>query len=708
MSSRSTRARRTKKTRAPLFIVLGIVFACFSLCVAGVVGLIKSSDKWLAELPDYASITDFNIAGPTTILADDGETVLAELYLEYRIPVTRDQVSPYVFDATVDTEDVRFYDHEGVDLQGILRAIFVNLGSGGAAEGASTITQQLVRNTLLVDEMTEKTIKRKVREAYLATEIEKIYSKDDILMMYLNSVNYGDGVYGIQAAAQHYFSKDARDLTLGEASLLAGVPQSPARLNPVANYDAAVARRQTVLRRMLTNGSITQEQFDEANAEPVELNIADSPSSGVEQEPYFVDYVRSFLSDTYSNSELLKGGLTIKTTLNMKCQRAAENACDSALASQPDDVQCALASVDPDTGYIVAMYGGKDYEESQFNLATQASRQCGSSFKTFTLTAAVEEGISPDENFDGSSPMKITDNWTVSNDSGENYKTVSLAQATRLSLNTVYAQLIHDIGPDKVVDVAHRMGIKSDLEAVDSLTLGTQGVNPLEMASAYGTLATGGVHHEPICVTEIIDSNGNVVYTAKDNSSQALDEDVSKTVTDVLKGDIISGTGTRARLASGQIAAGKTGTTQNYRDGYFVGYTPQLSTAVWVGTLEERQVYWNGGALYGGSACCPIWKSYTDAALAGEQLEYFPGDTASTSYNYYSGSGSQYTPNSNETGGYTYNNYGNNYNSYGNNYNSYGNDSTSSNRSTNGNRSTGDYDDDDDEGTGTQRQGNGQ
>lgn len=650
MSSRATRIKRTKKTRSPMFVILAVVLSCFGLLVAGVIGLVQESDSWLSDLPDYSDITDFNIAGPTKIYASDGTTMLAELYLEYRIPIDSSQVSSYVFKATVDTEDVRFYEHNGIDLQGIGRALLVNLGSGGTSEGASTITQQLVRNTLLLDEMTDKTLKRKVREAYLATEIEKIYSKDEILMMYLNSVNYGDGVYGIQAASRHYFSKDASELTLSESAMLAGIPQSPTRLNPVNNYDAAISRRDTVLDRMFSNGDITQQECNDAKAETITLNLEDAPSSGVIQEPYFVDYVKSFLSESYSSKEIFKGGLSVYTTLDMTKQKAAEDACAQALSGQSSDVEVALASVDPDTGYIVAMYGGHDYNADQFNLATQASRQCGSSFKTFTLTAAVEQGISPDDTYSGKSPMQITSSWTVKNDNNESYGNVTLAQATRLSLNTVYAQVIHQIGADKVIDVAHRMGIESDLESVESVTLGTQGVNPLEMASAYGTLATGGIHHDTVCVTKILDSSGKTIYTDPQTSTRALSEDTAKTVTDVLKTDITNGTASLAQLSTRQEAAGKTGTTQNYRDGYFVGYTPQLSTSIWIGTRQEREITYNGSSLYGGSDCCPVWKNYTDAALSGSKIEYFPGESSSSSgSSYSSGSGSQYSASGNET-----------------------------------------------------------
>ncbi|MBQ6454410.1 MAG: transglycosylase domain-containing protein, partial [Coriobacteriales bacterium] len=513
MSSRASRVQRRKKTHSILFSLGFFATAFIFVCTVGVIGVVKLCDSWLVDLPDYSSADAFNLAEPTKIYAADGETLLAALYLENREPVSYDEVSPYVFQATVCTEDERFYKHHGVDYRGIIRAFWNNMRSGATSEGASTITQQFIRNTILIDEMNDITLRRKVREAYLAIQVERMYSKEDILMMYLNTINYGDGAYGIQAASQNYFSKDASDLTLSEAALLAGLPQAPSRLNPFNNYEAAIARRNTVLRRMLRNEAITQEQYDEALAETIVLEKKDMGNNGVFQQPYFVDFVKRQLLEDYTVNEIFKGGWTVYTTLDMNLQAAAEWSCYRALEGQADDLEVALCSVDPDTGYIVAMFGGKDYYSDQYNLATQAHRQCGSSFKMFTLTCAVEEGMSPGTMFNGSSPMTIN-GWTVANASSGNYGSISLEAATWYSLNTVYAQLIDQLGPSKVVDVAHRMGITSPLGNHDAITLGTEGVTCLEMASAFGTLATGGTHVEPICITKIVDRNGNVIYEA--------------------------------------------------------------------------------------------------------------------------------------------------------------------------------------------------
>ena len=621
MTTRAQRKKRTKHTRATLFSVIFILLAIAGIAVAGAIGVYHLCQEWEQDLPPVNDLESYSANTTTRIYASDGTTLLAELKLENREPVEQDQISQYVFDATVATEDERFYEHNGVDLYGIGRALITNLTTGGVSEGASTITQQLVRNTVLSDEMSEVSLRRKVREAKLAIEAEKIYSKDEILTMYCNTVNYGDGCYGIEAASQDYFGVSAKDLTLSQAALIAGIPNSPTRYNPRTNLDASIQRRNTVLDRMLSNGYITQEEHDAAQNEDVVLaEKVETPTNGIYQQPYFVDYVKKQLQNNYSTQEIFKGGLTVYTTLDMNCQSAAEEACNSSLEGEDEDLECALLSIEPSTGHIVAMYGGKDYYTDQYNLATQAHRQCGSSFKGITLATALEDGVSPDTVYNGNSPLQITGDWVVENDGGQSAGNVTLERATNMSLNTVYAALAVQLGPDKIVDMAHRLGITTSLESVPSITLGTQGVTCLEMANAYGTFANDGTHVDPVCITKILDRDGNVIYEENPTKTQAITPEIAYATTQVLEGDIYRGTATNAILSSGQIAAGKTGTTQDYRDAYFVGYTPQLSTAVWVGTRTERTyITMNGSLIYGSTACCPIWKKYMDAAL-----EFYP------------------------------------------------------------------------------------
>lgn len=620
MTARTRTARKSAKPRIGKFILLGILIFLVSLAIALASAGFALARSWLSDLPDYTDSDAYLLAEPTTVLDADGN-VIAEFYLENRTPISIDQVSEYVIEATIDTEDVRFYQHNGVDLQGILRAILVTLTGG--SEGASTITQQVVRNTVLKDERFERTLSRKVREAYIAVQLEKMYTKDEILMMYLNTIYYGAGCYGIEAAAETYFGKTAAELTLAEAATLAGLPQSPTSYDPTRNPEVALERRNIVLGRMLSAGDITQEQYDEAVASQLEIHYTPRESSGAYEYPYFVDYVKTQLSSMFSTDIIFKGGLTVYTTIDPEIQQCAQDAVDSVIGLATDDLEAALVAIDPDTGYIKAMIGGKDYNTDQFNLATQARRQPGSSFKTFTLTAAIQAGMSPDIVINCNSGIQVGD-WVVNNIGNGNWGYLTLRQATYWSSNSGYAQVIHEITPAAVIEVAHAMGITSELEEYDSLTLGVDGCSVLEMASAYGTLATGGVHHEATAIIEVDDRNGNPLYTASTEGTQAITPEVAHAVTEVLEGVVTYGTGTEAQLTVDQPVAGKTGTTDDNRDLWFVGYTPQLSTAVWVGYRTEREIYYLGSAGSTHTLPNPIFSRFMSAALEGVEREEFP------------------------------------------------------------------------------------
>ena len=611
MATRYRDRRPRAKTNGGKFLGLGLFLGVVLIVVSAGFGVVNLADRWLSDIPDYTSKDAFAVAMPSKVYSADG-VVLAEFATENRIPTTIDKVSSYVIRGTIDTEDIRFYEHNGVDIQGIGRAVFSVLG--GRSEGASTITQQLVRNTVLLDEMTDYTIKRKVREAFLALKVEEIYSKDEILMMYLNTINYGDGAYGIEAAAQHYFSKSAADLTLAEAALLVAIPQSPTNLNPVYNPNDATARRNLVLNRMLTAGDITQEEYDAARAEELTLNVTEWPSHGIYAYPYFTSYVRAQLSNQFSDAEIFRGGLTVETTLDTRLQDAAESACNSALENQNEELEYSLTCVDPDNGHVLAMVGGRDYYTDQFNLATQARRQAGSSFKTFTLVTAISQGVSPQMTIDSSSPAQITKSWKVSNSEGTGYGQMGLAQATWLSVNTVYARLAHELGADPIVQTCVDMGITSPLEPVESICLGTEGVCTMEMANAYATLANGGTRHDAIVITRVTDSTGAVLYEAPDSSYEAISPEVAYATTEVLQGVVNGGTGWRARLYNGQTSAGKTGTSEHNRDNWYCGYTPDLACAIWLGSRTETSIRYNGSSGYGGTTCAPVWRSFISDA----------------------------------------------------------------------------------------------
>ncbi len=627
MSSRAMKSRQgTKKTntRAVILMVLAIIL---SVIIAGVIAVTTLVNSWLRDLPDYTNLDEFGYAMPTVVYASDGTTVLAEFLLEQREPVTLDQINDYVKKGTVATEDERFYEHDGVDIIGVGRALINNL-SGGAIEGASTITQQFVRNTIMQSEMKDITFERKVREMYIAREVEKIYDKDEILLMYLNTINYGSGAYGIQAAAKRYFSKNAIDLTLNEAATLIGIPQSPTYNNPVDNPDQCLARRNVVLDRMVKNGVVTQEEADAAKAEPITLNETVPSTTGIISNPYFTSYVRNQLTDpdgryAYSATEIFKGGLSVYTTIDLKLQADAEAAAANKEAEAGSGYEVSMVAIDPDNGYIKAMVGGKDYNATQVNMATGeggTGRQAGSSFKTFTLVTAIEAGINPETMIDASTTVEYP-GWTVSNINHANYGTRSIASAFAVSSNTAFARLCMSVGPENVAEMAHRLGIDSDLPQTGSVTLGTGSVTPLEMAEAYATIANGGTHYEPECITKIVDSKGNtIVDNSVPEGERVISTEVAAAALQVMKGVITGGTGTAAALWNGQEAAGKTGTSDDYMDSWFCGVTPQLSVAIWLGDRNDYSI----ARPVNGTTAASTFRDFMMRALEGQPIEYLP------------------------------------------------------------------------------------
>ncbi|MCL2888947.1 MAG: transglycosylase domain-containing protein [Eggerthellaceae bacterium] len=614
---KNRRKQRQKKSHGVSWALIISFIAVIVIAYGTVQGVIGIVNSWLEDLPSVEDSDAFSYARKTRIYAKDTTTLLAELYLENREPISIDQAGFYVLRGTVDVEDERFYEHNGVDPMGIARALYVNL-TGGAIEGASTITQQFVRATLMTpEEANEISVKRKVREAQLAMNLEQIYTKDEILMMYLNTINYGDGCWGIEAAARNYFQKSSKDLSLTEAAALVGIPQSPNYLNPKENPSACLDRRNHVLSRMLVNGDISQEEYDEAVQQPLGLNPApDTSSDGILLYPYFTSYVRDLLLQNFSRTEVFKGGMTVYTTIDPYFQYLAEWAAEEQYAVMASDLEVSLVAFDPNTGYILAMVGGRDFYEDQFNLATQAQRHAGSSFKTFTLTAAIESGISPETKIDTSSPVTFR-GWRVENYGGWSGGIMTIREATAISSNTAYARLVQEVTSNKVYEMARRLGIMSkDSEAVspdesfvaDAITLGAYGVNTLEMANAYATLATGGIHRDPVAITLITDRLGNTLFEHVDNPHQAISPQVAYAVTRVLQTVFTSGTAGGYGLSSGQPCAGKTGTSEAWRDSWLVGYTPQLSCAVWIGARQER-------TMPQSLNCTRVWNNFMTWAM---------------------------------------------------------------------------------------------
>lgn len=595
-----------------------VVVASLLASGTGVAVAVGMAGSWLDDLPDITDPSVFNVAQTTKIYSADG-VLLANLYLENRQVVPLEQISPHLLQAVVAVEDERFYQHEGVDYIGLARAMVTNITTD-RTEGASTLTQQFIRNTILAEERFEISYKRKAREAWLALQLEKDHSKDEILAMYLNTVYYGEGAYGAEAASMTFFSKHASDLTIGEAALLAGLPQAPSRLTPYDNPDGAVARRQWVLSKMYEQGYITTAEYEGAKVE--DLNLQRSPEldeQGVYKAPYFVAHVKKLLQDEYGTSLVFKGGLTVYTTLDTKLQTYAEEAARSTL-DRADDPDNALVAIEPDTGYIKALVGGRDWNSNKFNFATQARRQPGSSFKVFTLVTALEEGMPPRRMLNSASPALIPTQggpvWKVGNaEGGGGRGYITLQSATVGSVNTAFARLIAEIGAEKVVLTARRMGIESDVKPYLSITLGSQEVTPLEMASAFGTLAADGKHYPHTAITKILDADGATVFEAIPEGEQAISHSIAYAATQILKG-VISG-GTARRAAIGRPAAGKTGTTQDYRDAWFVGYTPDLVCSVWMGYTPERPMRSvHGRRVFGGTFPAEIWQKFMSKAHA--------------------------------------------------------------------------------------------
>jgi penicillin-binding protein 1A len=629
MSSRlrKEQGKKGKRTVIRVLAIMATVFTLLCIVLAGVAYAFVQNA--LKGLPDLNDPNAFELAQPTKIYSADGK-LLANFYLENRELVPLSSVSLHLQNAVVAVEDERFYQHQGVDTVGIARAIWIDLTTGSTKEGASTITQQYIRNTILSQERYDITVERKIREMYLAWEFEKRHTKDEVLGAYLNTVYFGDGAYGAEAAALEYFGKHASELTVGEAALLAGLPQSPIRLNPYYNMEGALARQRWVLGRMVANNYITQSEATAAEEATVTLKKTVDPSQGIYDCAYFVSYVRKQLLQQYTDTLVFKGGLQVYTTIDTKLQRAAERAVKAVLPYKKDP-DAALVSIDPGNGHIVAMYGGRDYTKDRYNTATQGRRQAGSSFKMFVLVTALEKGIPPRRMFNASSPAVLPGHppWRVNNSEGSGRGYITLSAATRSSVNVVFARLIVELGPEEVAQTAKRMGITSPVPSLPSIALGTAPVSPLEMASAYGTLANNGVHLLPTAITRILDSSGATIFEYKPAGDKVLTPQIAWAATQQLMGVVSGGTGTRARLP-GREVAGKTGTAQNYQDAWFVGYTPQLVTAVWIGysegSIPMRNVH--GQRAFGGTFCAPIWHRFMSSALAGKPSVRFRREAA--------------------------------------------------------------------------------
>ncbi len=610
-------------------LVLAVMLGIVGLSAAGYVLSVAAS------APALESLKPIDQGTSSAVYAADGTRLGFIQADEIRTPIPLQRIPESMQAATVAIEDERFYEHGGVDYEGVVRAAFKNLEAGKAVEGGSTITMQLVRN-LYVGR--ERTLERKIREARLAEELEGKHSKRWILQSYLNSVPYGtvDGqtAVGVQAAAQTFFDKPAKNLTLEESALLAGLPQSPSRLNPFQNPRDALERRNKVLDKMAELGYVTNARAQQAKRSKLGASRGDLYIKI--REPFFFDYVKQQLIDKFGVNTVRKGGLRVYTTIDPKLQKAGREAIDSTL-NYAGDPSSAVVAIDPRTGYIKAMASSSKYKHNQYNLAAQGHRQPGSAFKTFVLATAVRRGVNPYSTSYVSKPLDLNTRdygpWKVQTYDESYGGSMNIARATIKSDNTVYAQLDLDLGPQSVADTAKDMGITTKLDGYPAEGLGglKRGVSPLEMANAYATLASGGIRNKPIAILRVRFPGGDVEDLGKPKRERVFSDAVAYEVTKILKQNVESGTGTRANV--GCPSAGKTGTTDNFNDAWFDGYTPHLATAVWVGypaaLKEMRSVH--GISVAGGTFPAMIWNKFMQVAK-GERCDDFPRPKSTISW----------------------------------------------------------------------------
>jgi penicillin-binding protein 1A len=548
-----------------------------------------------------------------------------------RILVPSTAISPWMKHAIVAAEDKRFYEHRGIDLRGMARALYADVSNRGAVQGGSTITQQFVKNAYLTS---QKSIGRKLFEAALAWQLEQKWTKDKILTAYLNTVYFGNGAYGVEQASRIYFHHKARTLNPAEAALLAGIPEDPSSWDPVAHPRAAHDRRDLVLRLLFTQGYLTQSQYDKWNAYPMpDPKDVSLPSTQGVAAPYFANYVKEQLVNHYGAARTFGGGLKVTTTLSVDLQKKARDAIASVLPQNGTGPTAAVVVLDAKNGAVLAMVGGENYHRNQFNLATQGERQPGSSFKPFVLATALRENIAPSSVLT-SQPVTINAGgrlWKVDNYEGEYLGRIDLTKAIAYSDNSVFSQLTALVGPGNVRDTARALGITTKLNGYFAIGLGAEPATPLEMARAYTSFADGGFRidgsifgNQARAVLNIQDSKGHVEQNDV-VAKPVLTPTQAETVNQLLQGVVQFGTGKAAQIP-GREVAGKTGTTENFGDAWFVGYTPQYVTAVWVGypdKLVPMTTEFHGKPVAGGTFPALIWKAFMQKALAKQPAETF-------------------------------------------------------------------------------------
>ena len=613
---RSTGSRFDKKI-AILFLLI------FGVFLGSMVGFFIALTK---DLPQIRDLESFRPSSITRIYSADG-VLLTEFFLEKRDPVPIKIIPDFLKKALIVTEDRSFYRHSGIDLKGIFRAVFRDIVAGKFVEGASTITQQLAKTLFL---RPRKSLLRKAKEAFLSFQIERRYTKDEILELYLNQVYFGSGAYGVESAAKIYFGKSVSDLNLPECALLAGLPRSPSRYSPLLDPELAIKRRNIVLKQLQDTGVITHSDYEIAKAAPLNLAKQNKPSV---KAPYFIEYVKKFLENTIGSSRLYKEGLRVVTTLNYDMQQKAELAMDKGLSDlekrmkyqriKNSDPQGALISLDVQTGGILSMIGGRDFSKNTFNRATDARRLPGSAFKPIVYAYAIEQGFTQNKiildapvAFNIGNPEKY---WQPKNFSGDYEGEMTLRKALALSENIPAVRLIDMLGPSSVAGFAHTMGIDSPLSPDLSLALGTSEVSLMNLTAAYSVFPNNGKLVEPYGVTEVVDKAGRLIWRAKPQERIVISRATAAIMTDMLCNVIQNGTGRKARCIHRSIA-GKTGTTDDFKDALFVGFSPSITTGVWVGQDAFTTL---GKGETGARAALPIWIDFMTGALNDKPIQYF-------------------------------------------------------------------------------------
>lgn len=577
------------------------------------------------EIPDVKQLESYRPKSATRLYADDS-TLFAEIFVEKRIPIPITEMPRHLKYAFIAIEDVRFYGHFGVDFRGIARALYRNIIKRSVTEGASTITQQLARNLYLTP---QKSMKRKIEEAILAIQIERSYSKDEILNMYLNLIYLGEGAHGVEAASYTYFHKKAKDLTIEESATLAALTKSPSRLSPYKNPLRAIERRNVVLKRMYDADFISKNDYQKALQTPLAL----APFKAYEKKTgYFIEYVKQVLEEYVENpQEIYTTGFNIKTTINLQMTQYAYEAIEKGIQgyrkrhpSVKELPEVAVVAIEVKTGDIKVLIGGKDFSASPYNRAVQAKRQPGSAFKPIIYLAALEQGYAPNDIL-RDAPVSFTNPytgvvWQPKNYKNEYHGDVTLRKALELSLNTATVRLLDKVGVENVIELARQLHINSNFEPNLSLSLGTTEIAPLDLAAAYATFARGGSYLPPVAIKTVATIDGEEKFREEAVEEPVVSPEIAYMLVDIMKGVVKNGTA-RSAASMPYALAGKTGTTDDFRDAWFIGFSPNLLCAVWIGYDKKTNL---GNKESGATAALPIWIDFMSKALPLYPKEDFP------------------------------------------------------------------------------------